>query len=87
MARKSSSRSSSKSSSKSNTTQTTETPFSTGVFGHLLTGSIVSCDANDNSFFCNITKVFNGLMMIIGILLIIYFIYYFAKLYLFNKKK
>jgi hypothetical protein len=63
------------------------TPFSTGLFGNLHAGSIVSCKADDNSFFCNLTKVFNGLLMIIGILLILYFVYYFAKIFLFNKKK
>ncbi len=73
--------------SSSNSSSNSSTPFSTGLFGNLHTGSIVSCKADDNSFFCNLTKVFNGLLMIIGILLILYFVYYFAKIFLFNKKK
>jgi hypothetical protein len=44
-----------------------------GIFG--MFGSIVNCDADSNSIYCNIVKMFN-IMMIIGIVLtVIYLIY------------
>jgi hypothetical protein len=89
MARKSVKMRTTKKSSTSTKTEPTDSsvPFSTGLFGHLHTGSIVSCKAEDTSFFCTLSKVFSGLIMIIGILVILYLIYYFAKLFLFSKKK
>ena len=87
MARKSIKSSSSKSTSTSTPSNDSSTPFSTGLFGHLQTGSIINCKAEDTSFFCTLSKVFSGLIMIIGILLILYLVYYFAKLFLFSKKK
>ncbi len=88
MAKKSIKSSSSKSKSTSTTPTTSSdssTPFSTGLNFH--TGSFVNCKAEDTSFFCTLTKVFNGLFMIIAILVILYLIYYYAKIFFFNKKR
>ncbi len=87
MARKSitSSSSKSKSTSTTKTSNDSSIPFSTGLNFH--TGSFVNCKAEDNSFFCTLTKVFNGLFMIIAILVILYLIYYYAKIFFFNKKR
>ncbi len=53
-----------KSSSKSSSTPTSSSSpsFLTGIFGHLITGSTVSCKSTDDSFFCNFTKGFTPLM-------------------------
>ncbi len=72
--------------SKNKTESSSNIPFLTGVFANFHTGSFVNCDANDNSFFCNFTKVFSGIMMLITLLLVLYIIYYFSKIY-FSKKK
>ncbi len=89
MARKSVKSNSSRKSSTSTKTEPTDSsvPFLTGLFGHLHAGSIINCKAEDTSFFCTLSKVFSGLIMIIGILVILYLIYYFTKLFLFSKKK
>jgi len=58
--------------------------FGSGIFGFL--GTTIVCDASDTSLYCTIMKGVNILLLIIGILLIFYFIY----LYLTNsmgKKK
>lgn len=44
-----------------------------GIFG--MFGTVVNCDANDQSIYCSIMKLFN-LIIIVGIILfILYFIY------------
>ena len=55
-----------------------------GLFGHFVTGSTVSCKSSDNTFFCNFTKAFNILLMTVITLVILYVIIKFA--YGFMKK-
>ncbi len=59
----------------------------TGIFGHLHTGSIIQCDAKDNSFFCMLSKGFSAIMMILTLIIIFYFIYIFAKMYMGSGKR
>ena len=44
-----------------------------GIFG--LFGTIVNCDAESDSIYCNIIKLFNILMIVGIVLLVIYLIY------------
>jgi hypothetical protein len=51
-----------------------------GIMGsgiHGMVGSTVLCKADDNSFFCSLTKIFSGTFMIILLLIIFCFIVYF----------
>ncbi len=69
---------------KSSSSPSSSSPsFLTGIFGHLVTGSTVSCKSTDDSFFCNFTKGFNILIMIFITMMILYisihFIYNFIK--------
>jgi hypothetical protein len=77
-------KSSSKSSSTSSTSSTSSPSFLTGIFGHIITGSTVSCKATDDTLFCNLTKGFNIMIMIIITMIILYIIISFA--YNFMKK-
>ena len=45
------------------------------------------CSTEDDSWYCNLSRVYSAITMIIGILIIISLIYYFAKLFLFNNTK
>ncbi len=64
--------------------KTTHSMPSSGLMFH--SGSVVSCKDESNSFFCNLTKFFNGLIMIITIIAIFYLIYHFGSIY-FGKKR
>ena len=52
-----------------------------GVFGML--GTTVRCDANDNSFFCSVSKLVNLIMMFFFLAMVFYLVYvafnYFTK--------
>ena len=52
-----------------------------GVFGML--GTTVRCDANDNSFFCSVSKLVNLIMMFFFLAMVVYLLYiafnYFSK--------
>ena len=55
-----------------------------------LVGGVVGvnhCSTEDDSWYCNLSRVYSAITMIIGILIIISLIYYFAKLFLFNNNK
>ncbi len=52
-----------------------------GIFGGIGLGSIVQCDAEDKSLFCQFAKLMN----IITWILFIGFLFLIAKSYLFNK--
>jgi hypothetical protein len=54
--------------------------------GGIFFGSLVNCDAKDDSTYCKIVKLFNLLMMCIVILVILYFIYTFAAGFISSKK-
>ncbi len=67
--------------------QSTSSMPATGIFGHLHTGSIIQCDAKDNSFFCMLSKGFSAIMMILTLIIIFYFIYIFANIYMGSGKR
>jgi hypothetical protein len=46
-----------------------------GIFG--MFGSTVHCDANNNSFYCSITKLVNLIIMFFFLACIVYLIYLF----------
>lgn len=52
-----------------------------GIFGFF--GSTVNCNSNDNSYYCNIMKAFNVMVVV----LIVLYILYFAYLYLTKTKR
>ena len=57
----------------------------TGV--HAFFGSVVQCKNDDDSFYCNFTKIFNIIIMVAIVSFIIYFIYSLLKNSLSGKKK
>ena len=46
-----------------------------GVFGHF--GSIVKCDAQDDSMFCTLSKMVSIIMMLMFLAFVVYLIYWF----------
>ena len=48
-----------------------------GIFGHF--GSVVQCDANDDSMFCTLSKFVSTVAMLIFLAVIAYLIYYVFK--------
>ena len=52
-----------------------------GIFG--MFGSTVHCDANNNSFYCSVTKLVNLIIMFFFLAMVIYLLYvaynYFTK--------
>ena len=46
-----------------------------GVFGHF--GSIVKCDAQDDSMFCTLSKIVSTIMMLMFLVFVVYLIYWF----------
>ena len=56
-----------------------------GIFG--MFGSQVVCKGTDDTIYCNFMKIINFIMGIIIICVIIYFIYYVLKIYVFKSKK
>jgi hypothetical protein len=64
-----------------NTTPNNGGIMGSGIFG--MFGTTVRCDANDNSFFCSVSKLVNLIMMFLFLAIVIYLIYiafnYFTK--------
>ena len=61
-----------------------------GIFG--MVGTTVRCDANDNSFFCSVSKLVNLIMMFFFLAMVFYLLHlafnYFSKgKKLFGRKK
>ena len=48
-----------------------------GIFGHF--GSIVQCDATDDSMFCTLSKFVSTIMMLLFLAVLAYLIYYVFK--------
>jgi hypothetical protein len=48
-----------------------------GIFG--MFGSSVQCKSDDNSYFCILSKIVNGLIMVLLLFAILYFIYYIVS--------
>ena len=60
----------------------------TGIFGNLHFGSIVRCDNDDDGLFCKISKLFNGFIMILLFVVILYVLYkYISPMIIGNKKR
>jgi hypothetical protein len=53
-----------------------------GIFGHF--GSLVNCDANDDSAFCTLSKLVSTIMMLLFLAALFYLIYYVIKIGLFK---
>lgn len=51
-----------------------------GIFGHF--GSIVQCDANDDSMFCTLSKFVSTIMMLLFLAVLAYLIYYVFKIFI-----
>lgn len=58
--------------------------FGSGIFGFL--GTTIVCNASDTSYYCQVMKGVNIVIVIMAILLILYFIFLYIK-NLMNKKK
>ena len=56
-----------------------------GIFG--MFGSQVVCKGTDDTLYCNIMKMFNVLIVIIMFFVILYFIYYVLKIFVFSSTK
>ena len=56
-----------------------------GIFG--MFGSQVVCKGTDDTIYCNIMKWFNVLIVIIMFFVILYFIYYVLKNFVFSSNK
>lgn len=56
-----------------------------GIFG--MFGSQVVCKGTDDTIYCNIMKMFNVLIVIIMFFVILYFIYYILKTFVFSSMK
>jgi hypothetical protein len=50
-----------------------------GIMGHLMTGSVIQCKAEDTTMFCTLSKIVNGLILIVLLIAILYFLYYLFK--------
>lgn len=48
-----------------------------GIFG--MFGSTVQCKSDDNSYFCILSKIVNGLIMVLVLFAILYFVYYLVS--------
>jgi len=59
--------------------------MNSGIFG--MFGTVVQCKADDTSMFCTLSKIVNGLIMILFLFLILYFIYMGIKFLLGGNKK
>ena len=47
-----------------------------GIFGLIRLGTTVRCEATDDSYFCQLSKLVNGLIMIILLIAILYLVYF-----------
>jgi len=57
-----------------------------GIMGHLMTGSVIQCKAEDTTMFCTLSKIVNGLILIVLLIAILYFLYYLFKKFVWNKR-
>jgi hypothetical protein len=58
--------------------------LNSGIFG--MFGTVVQCKSDDTSMFCTLSKIVNGLMMILFLLLIFYILFMIFKYFLRTKK-
>jgi len=59
--------------------------LNSGIFG--MFGTVVQCKADDTSMFCTLSKIVNGLMMILFLFFMLYIIYMLFKYFLGRNKK
>ena len=57
-----------------------------GIMGHLMTGSVIQCKADDTSMFCTLSKIVNSLILILRLVGILYLVYYLFKQFVWNKR-
>jgi hypothetical protein len=57
-----------------------------GIMGHLMTGSVIQCKSEDTSMFCTLSKIVNGLILIVLLIAILYFLYYLFKKFVLKKR-
>jgi hypothetical protein len=57
-----------------------------GIMGHLMTGSVIQCKAEDTTMFCTLSKIVNGLILIVLLIAILYFLYYLFKKFVLKKR-
>jgi hypothetical protein len=57
-----------------------------GIMGHLMTGSVIQCKSDDTSMFCTLSKIVNGLILILMLVGILYLVYYLFKQFVWNKR-
>lgn len=57
-----------------------------GIMGHLMTGSVIQCKAEDTSMFCTLSKIVNSLILILMLVGILYLVYYLFKQFVWNKR-
>jgi hypothetical protein len=57
-----------------------------GIMGHLMTGSVIQCKSEDTSMFCTLSKIVNGLILIVLLIGILYFLYYLFKNFVLKKR-
>jgi hypothetical protein len=57
-----------------------------GIMGHLMTGSVIQCKAEDTTMFCTLSKIVNGLILIVLLIAILYFLYYLFKNFVLKKR-
>lgn len=58
--------------------------LNSGIFG--MFGTVVQCKSDDTSMFCTLSKIVNGLMMILFLFLILYILYMIFKYFLSSRK-
>ena len=62
-----------------------------GMLGglHLMGGAVGvnTCDAKDDSFYCQYTRAFSMISMTFSLIMIVVLIYFFAKYFLLTKSK
>ena len=66
-----------KSAASTNESNASNTGPSFGGFGGMGSGimGVVRCDANDDSWYCTMSKYYSALMMVFGVLFLMYMIY------------
>ena len=57
-----------------------------GIMGHLMTGSVIQCKADDTSMFCTLSKIVNSLILILMLVGILYLVYYLFKQFVWTKR-
>lgn len=57
-----------------------------GIMGHIMTGSVIQCKAEDTTMFCTLSKIVNGLILLLILIGILYLVYYLFKQFVWNKR-